>query len=77
MENKIIIYSGSNCIHCKIVKKFMDDNKIIYEDRSIDNEEYKNELLNKGFMSIPVLVVNDVYHVVNSNNFIGALKDVI
>lgn len=77
MENKIIIYSGSNCVHCKIVKKFMDDNKITYEDRSIDNEEYKNEILEKGFMSIPVLVVNGVYSAVNSSNFIGVLKDVI
>lgn len=77
MENKIIIYSGSNCVHCKIVKKFMDDNKITYKDRSIDNEEYKNEILEKGFMSIPVLVVNGVYSAVNSSNFIGVLKDVI
>ena len=77
MENRIIIYSGSNCVHCKIVKKFMNDNKIAYEDRSIDNEDYKNELLSKGFMSIPVLVVNEVYSAVNSNNFIGVLKDVL
>ena len=55
----------------------MNDNKIAYEDRSIDNEDYKNELLSKGFMSIPVLVVNEVYSAVNSNNFIGVLKDVL
>lgn len=77
MENKIIIYSGSNCVHCKVVKKFMDDNKITYEDRSIDNEEHKNELLEKGFISIPVLVINGAYSAVNSSNFIGVLKDVL
>lgn len=75
MENKIIIYSGSNCVHCKIVKKFMDDNKIKYEDRSIDNEEYKDELLSHGLSTIPVLVVDGEYHAVNSSNFIGVLKN--
>ena len=32
----------------------MDDNKVRYEEKDISNEEYKKELLDKGFMSIPV-----------------------
>lgn len=77
MGNKVIIYSGENCSNCKIVKSFMDSNKIQYEVRDIANEEYKAEMISKGFMSIPVLVVNGEYHLVNTSNFIGVLKDVL
>lgn len=77
MENKVIIYSGNYCTHCKVVKQFMDKYHIEYEERDISSEEYKEEITSRGLMSIPVLVVNGEYHSVNSSNFLGVLKDVL
>lgn len=77
MDNKVIIYTGENCNHCKIVKNFMNTNNIKYEEKNIENEEYKEEIVSKGFMSIPVLVINDEYFAVNSSNFIGKLKSIM
>lgn len=75
MKNKIIIYSGEYCPNCKMIKSFMDNQGIQYEERNIENEEYKKELEKRGFKSIPVLVTNGEYHLVDRNNFIGVLKN--
>jgi len=57
----VIIYSASWCTNCDELKRYMRNQGIVYEIRDIEkNEEYRNEVLDAGFISIPVLKLGDL-----------------
>ena len=60
MENqpKIIIYTGSICIHCHNVKEFLTENGYEFEERSISIKENKTEVLAMGYFGIPVTIID-------------------
>lgn len=55
---EIIIYSSKNCSHCAIVKNFLETQEIEFEIRNIANKYHRKELMELGFMSVPVTLVN-------------------
>jgi len=55
---KIIIYSSTTCPHCTIIKEFLNELGLDYEVRDISNKVYRKELMEMGFMSIPVTVID-------------------
>jgi glutaredoxin-like protein NrdH len=52
----IKVFSKNNCMQCKMVKRFLDEKQVAYQEINIDVEpEYVNYLLDKGFQSLPVV----------------------
>ena len=60
MPNEIIIYSGKLCGDCQLLKAFMDEHDIVYENRDIrENPEYGVELEEKtGKLGVPYLILD-------------------
>ena len=58
---KVVIYTAEGCSHCHAAKEFFDNNKITYTEYSIShNKEVKKELMKKGVMSVPYIIIDDV-----------------
>ena len=55
---KIEIYTSDTCIQCKKAKEYFQNNNIEFIEYNISsNQEYKRELIKKGYLSVPVIVV--------------------
>ena len=55
---KIEIYTSDTCIQCKKAKEYFQNNTLQFIEYNISsNQEYKRELLKKGYLSVPVIVV--------------------
>lgn len=66
MQNKVLLYALSTCIHCKNVKKYFDDNKVEYEFINVDKlegEERKSTIAeikrHNAACSFPTIVLDD------------------
>lgn len=57
---KAIVYTGDTCPNCKIVKEYLTEQGVEFEERNISLKQVKVELMKKGFMSVPVTIINDV-----------------
>ena len=56
---KVEIYTSDTCIQCKTAKEYLKNNNIDYIEYNISsNQEYKRELIRKGYLSVPVLVID-------------------
>lgn len=56
---KIEIYTSDTCVQCKKAKEFLKNNNIEFVEYNISsNQEYKRELIKKGYLSVPVIVVD-------------------
>ncbi|MCZ8516703.1 glutaredoxin family protein [Paenibacillus filicis] len=56
----VIVYSSTNCHYCGQLKKYLNEQHVVYEERNIDlNETFAEELWNTGMRSVPVTVVGD------------------
>jgi len=55
-ERKVKVYSTSTCPYCRMLKNFLDDNKIAYEDLNVGTDAAKREeMINRsGQMGVPV-----------------------
>ena len=55
---KIKIYTSDTCIQCKKAKEYFQNNNLEFIEYNISsNQEYKRELIKKGYLSVPVIVV--------------------
>ena len=55
---KIEIYTSETCIQCKKAKEYFQNNNLEFIEYNISsNQEYKRELIKKGYLSVPVIVV--------------------
>lgn len=56
---KIEIYTSDTCIECKKAKEYLQNNNMKFIEYNISsNQEYKRELIKKGYLSVPVIVVD-------------------
>ncbi len=52
----IKLFSKNNCMQCKMVKRFLTENKINFEEINIDNDRNALEWLkSQGYQSVPVI----------------------
>ncbi|MFA6142910.1 MAG: glutaredoxin domain-containing protein [Candidatus Omnitrophota bacterium] len=60
MDKKITIYSTPTCPFCIRAKRFLDDNKIQYEDIDVsENQDRAQEMIKKsGQMGVPVIDID-------------------
>ncbi|MDR0921807.1 MAG: glutaredoxin-like protein NrdH [Lactobacillales bacterium] len=52
----IKVFSRNNCMQCKMVKRFLDEHHVAYQELNIDEQpEYIDYLREKGFQAVPVV----------------------
>ncbi len=58
---KVKIYSTHQCPFCIMAKRFMDENKIKYENHFVDDNEKQREEMVKisGQLGVPVILIGD------------------
>jgi glutaredoxin 3 len=57
--NKVEIYTSDTCGYCHEAKDFFDANKIEFIEHNISKDmDSRKALMKKGYMSVPVIVVN-------------------
>ncbi|OAB39511.1 MULTISPECIES: glutaredoxin family protein [Paenibacillus] len=59
MEN-VIVYTSSNCPHCRQVKGYLADKGIQYEERNIEtNDDFAQQVWDMGLRAVPVTVIGE------------------
>ncbi|MDP4091652.1 MAG: glutaredoxin family protein [Bacillota bacterium] len=58
MKN-VIVYTSNTCAYCTAVKDYLKENGIEFEERNVSNAEYRKELMALGFMSVPIIKIDD------------------
>ena len=54
--SKITIYSKPNCSQCNFTKRFLDDQKIAYQEIDVmQNDNALQHIKELGFLSLPVV----------------------
>ena len=70
----LVIYSLPHCPKCKVLLRYLDSMKIIYEERNA--QDYVAYLMSHGFVAAPVLEVNgQLYDFTSINQVILILRD--
>ena len=69
MVKNITVFTTSQCVYCHMVKKYLDDKKIFYNEVNLDDQpDRSQEAINlSGSMTVPVTLVtqhDDSRHVV-------------
>jgi glutaredoxin-like YruB-family protein len=60
VEKKVIVYSTVSCPYCKMVKSFLEENNIPFEDIDVGSDsQAAQEMIEKsGQMGVPVVDIN-------------------
>ncbi len=58
---KIRVFSTKSCPYCVVLKQFLNDKKIEFEDINVaENEEARKEMIEKtGQMGVPVIEIDN------------------
>ena len=59
-KQTVILYTANGCPWCSQVKAFLNDKKINFEERNVnEKEEYARELNSLGYAAVPLTVVGN------------------
>ncbi|HEI2158410.1 TPA: glutaredoxin-like protein NrdH [Staphylococcus aureus] len=63
--SEIIVYTQSDCPPCTFVKNYLNEHHIDFEERNINNQQYRNEMIDFDAFSTPFILLNGnpMYHV--------------
>lgn len=57
---KVTIYTSSTCPHCHTAKNYLREKNVEFEERNVQNDpEARKELIQKGYMGVPVIIVGE------------------
>ena len=57
---KVQIYTSNTCGYCHMAKDFFEENYIEYTELNVsENVEARKELMKKGYMSVPVIIIGE------------------
>lgn len=55
----VVIYSSNTCRYCTLAKEYLQEKGVSYEEKNISTDpSARKELMQKGYMGVPVIVVN-------------------
>lgn len=61
MKN-VLVYTSNTCGYCHEVKKYLDEIGVSFEEKNVSTDmEARKELMSKGFMGVPVVVIDEEY----------------
>lgn len=53
----VIVYSKSQCMYCQFTKRYLQENKIPYQEKNIETDlQALSEIENFEFTSLPIVV---------------------
>lgn len=58
MKN-VIVYTSNTCTYCSQAKEYLKEKGVGFEERNIKEPTYRKELMSMGFMSVPVIKVEE------------------
>lgn len=58
MKN-VTVYTSNTCTYCTQAKEYLKAKGIAFEERNIKEPAYRKELMAMGFMSVPVLKIDN------------------
>ncbi|MFZ8183490.1 glutaredoxin-like protein NrdH, partial [Staphylococcus aureus] len=63
--SEIIVYTQNDCPPCIFVKNYLNEHQIDFEERNINNQQYRNEMIDFDAFSTPFILLNGnpMYHV--------------
>ncbi|EOA8501307.1 TPA: glutaredoxin-like protein NrdH [Staphylococcus aureus] len=63
--SEIIVYTQHDCPPCTFVKNYLNEHHIDFEERNINNQQYRNEMIDFDAFSTPFILLNGnpMYHV--------------
>ncbi|HEJ7568965.1 TPA: glutaredoxin-like protein NrdH [Staphylococcus aureus] len=63
--SEIIVYTQNDCPPCTFVKNYLTEYQIVFEERNINNQQYRNEMIDFDAFSTPFILLNGnpMYHV--------------
>lgn len=57
---KVTVFTSSTCPHCKTAKDYLKEKGVEFEERNVQNDpEARKELIQKGYMGVPVIVIGE------------------
>lgn len=57
---KVDIYTSNTCGYCHAAKDYFNENNIEFTEHNIsENSQAKNELMQKGYRSVPVIIIDN------------------
>lgn len=58
MKN-VIVYTSSTCPHCVAAKDYLNGKGVSYEEKNVQTDpQARKELMSKGYMGVPVIIVD-------------------
>ncbi|OWR26497.1 NrdH-redoxin [Saccharibacillus sp. O23] len=55
-----IVYTSTNCPHCKQVKSYLDGKGVSYEERNIEQSDaFAQQVWDMGLRAVPVTVIGE------------------
>ncbi len=59
MKN-IVIFTSNTCGYCHEAKKYLDAKGVTYTEKNVSTDmDARKELMDQGFMGVPVIMVDD------------------
>ncbi|MGI6114468.1 MAG: glutaredoxin family protein [Mahellales bacterium] len=59
MKN-ITVYSSDTCGYCHMVKQYLNDRNVPFTEKNVSTDiNARRELISKGYMGVPVILVGD------------------
>lgn len=58
---KVIVYTTTTCPYCKMLKDYLSENKVEFEEKLVDQDDVaKEEMMQEssGFLGVPFTVVD-------------------
>ncbi|HDB7933939.1 TPA: glutaredoxin-like protein NrdH [Staphylococcus aureus] len=56
--SEIIVYTQNDCPPCTFVKNYLNEHHIDFEERNINNQQYRNEMIDFDAFSTPFILLN-------------------
>lgn len=55
---KVEIYTSNSCGYCSMAKDYFKEKNIEYSEYNVsENPQYRKDLMKKGYMSVPVIII--------------------
>jgi len=59
MSKKVVVYTSDTCPHCTTAKNFLKEKSVEFEEKNVSSDmEARNELMEMGFMGVPIILVD-------------------
>lgn len=69
--SKVTIYTSNTCPHCKAAKNYLNENKVDFEEKNVDEDRSAIDyLVEKGHRGVPVINID-------GEDIVGFNKDLV